>query len=316
MGVHLDGPLTIPPRSGAGDHPASQGLRSTLAGIIVNLCLAAIKAIAGVTGHSYALIADAIESLTDVFSSLIVYVGLRVAMRPPDANHPYGHGKAEPMASAVVASSLLIAAGAIAYKSVHEIMTPHLMPAPFTLVVLPIVVIAKEAMFRFVNRVGNSIESGAVKTDAWHHRSDALTSALAFIGISVALIGGKGWEGSDDWAALVASGVIAVNAFLLLRPAVYELGDALPAGTSLHDEIKPIAISVPGVLDIEKCFVRKMGFDYYVDLHVVVDGSLPVRQGHRIAHEVKDAIRVAYPRVADVLVHVEPDTYEISPPLS
>jgi cation diffusion facilitator family transporter len=274
----------------------------------VNLCLAAIKGIAGVAGHSYALIADAIESLTDVFSSLIVYVGLRVAMRPPDENHPYGHGKAEPMAAAIVSAALLIAAGVIAFESIHEIRNPDTMPAPFTLAVLPIVVIAKEAMFRFVNRVGNSIESRAVKTDAWHHRSDALTSALAFVGIAIALIGGKGWESADDWAALLASGVIAFNAFLLLRPAVHELGDALP-GTRLHDEIKPIATAVPGVITIEKCFVRKMGFDYYVDLHVVVNGSLPVREGHQIAHQVKDAIRAAYPRVADVLVHVEPDTF-------
>lgn len=289
-------------------HPAAYGLRSTLAGIIVNLCLASIKGIAGVAGHSYALIADAIESLTDVFSSLIVYAGLRVAMRPPDENHPYGHGKAEPMASAIVSVALLIAAAVIGFESIHEIRNPHTMPAPFTLVVLPIVVIAKETMFRFVNRVGNSIGSGAVKTDAWHHRSDALTSALAFVGISIALIGGKGWESADDWAALIASALITFNAFLLLRPAVQELGDALP-GTRLHDEIKPIAMAVPGVITLEKCFVRKMGFDYYVDLHVVVDGSLPVREGHQIAHEVKDAIREAYPRVADVLVHVEPDTF-------
>jgi cation diffusion facilitator family transporter len=288
-----------------GHHPGSQGLRSTLAGIIVNVCLAAIKGIAGFTGNSYALIADAIESLTDVFSSLIVYFGLRVAMRPPDENHPYGHGKAEPMASVIVSIGLMIAAGAIAYESIHEIATPHTMPAPFTLLVLPIVVIAKETMFRFVNRVGNSIESGAVKTDAWHHRSDAITSALAFIGISVALLGGEGWESADDWAALLASGIIAVNAYRLLRPAVQELGDALP-GTRLHHEIKPVATSVDGVIDIEKCFVRKMGFDYYVDLHVVVDGNLPVRRGHEIAHKVKDAIQSAYPRVADVLVHVEP----------
>ena len=148
------------------------------------LCLAAIKGIAGVAGHSYALVADAIESLTDVFTSLIVYIGLRVAMRPPDANHPYGHGKAEPMAAAIVSAGLLIAAGFIAYKSIHEILTPHMMPARFTLIVLPVVVIAKEAMFRFTNRVGLSIGSQAVKTDAWHHRSDAITSALAFIGIS------------------------------------------------------------------------------------------------------------------------------------
>jgi cation diffusion facilitator family transporter len=287
-------------------HPAKHGLRSTLAGIIVNLCLAAIKGIVGVAGHSYALVADAIESLTDVFSSLIVYFGLRVAMRPPDANHPYGHGKAEPMAALVVSVSLFVAAAAIAVESIHEIRTPHTMPAAFTLIVLPIVVIAKETMFRFVNRVGTSIGSGAVKTDAWHHRSDAITSALAFVGISVAIIGGPGWESADDWAALLASGVIVYNALLLLRPAILELGDALP-GTRLDREIKPVATAVPGVIGVEKCFVRKMGFDYYVDLHVIVDGSLPVRRGHEIAHKVKDAIRTAYPRVADVLVHVEPN---------
>jgi cation diffusion facilitator family transporter len=287
-------------------HPASHGLRSTLAGIIVNLCLAAIKGIAGVAGQSYALIADAIESLTDVFSSLIVYVGLRVAMRPPDANHPYGHGKAEPMAAVGVSIALFAAAVAIAVESIHEIRTPQRTPAPFTLLVLPAVVVAKETMFRFVNRVGSSIGSAAVKTDAWHHRSDAITSALAFVGISIALVGGKGWESADDWAALLASGLIAFNAYLLLRPAIHELGDALP-GTRITQEIQPIATTVPGVIDIEKCFVRKMGFDYYVDLHVVVDGNLPVRRGHEIAHQVKDAIQLAYPRVADVLVHIEPN---------
>lgn len=257
-------------------------------------------------GNSYALIADAIESLTDVFSSLIVYVGLRVAMRPPDENHPYGHGKAEPMAAVIVAAGLLLAALAIAYESIHEIRTPHTMPAAFTLIVLPVVVLAKEAMFRFVLRVGNSIESAAVKTDAWHHRSDAITSALAFGGIAIARLGGPGWESADDWAALLASGVIAVNAVLLLRPAVRELTDAIP-GTRLTHEIRPVAMKVPGVMDVEKCFVRKMGFDYYVDLHVVVDGDMPVRGGHRIAHQVKDALRTAYPQVADVLVHIEPD---------
>jgi cation diffusion facilitator family transporter len=303
------------PSHSADPHPASHGLRSTLAGIIVNVCLAAIKGIAGVAGNSWALVADGIESLTDVFSSLIVYVGLRLAMRPPDENHPYGHGKAEPMAALVVSAGLLAAAGFIAVESIQEIVSGGTPPAPFTLLVLLVVVIAKEAMFRFVNTVGHSIGSRAVKTDAWHHRSDAITSGVAFVGISIALIGGPGWEAADDWAALVASGLIAFNAVLLLRPAVEELGDALP-GTRLNQEIGPIATGVPGVIEIEKCFVRKMGFDYYVDLHVVVDGNLPVSRGHEIAHHVKDAIRHAYPRVADVLVHVEPgEVARTQPPI-
>ena len=164
-------------------------------------------------------------------------------------------------------------------------------------------------MFRFVNRVGADIQSGAVKTDAWHHRSDAITSALAFVGISIALWGGPGWESADDWAALIASGVIVVNAYLLLRPAVQELGDTYPA-TQLHADIKAVAAAVEGVIEIEKCYVRKMGFDFYVDLHVIVDGNLSVRRGHLIGHNVKDAIKSAYPRVADVLVHVEPHDRE------
>jgi cation diffusion facilitator family transporter len=290
-------------------HPATYGLRSTLIGILVNLLLALVKGIAGFVGHSYALIADAIESLTDVFSSFIVYFGLRVAMRPPDDNHPYGHGKAEPMAAVLVSAGLLVAAGLIAFESIREIRTPHMMPAPFTLLVLPVVVVAKEMMFRFVNRVGVDIQSGAVKTDAWHHRSDAITSALAFVGIAIALWGGPGWESADDWAALIASGVIVVNAYLLLRPAVHELGDTYPA-TQLHEDIKLVANGVNGVIETEKCYVRKMGFDYYVDLHVIVDGDLSVRRGHLIGHHVKDAIQSAYPRVANVLVHVEPHDRE------
>lgn len=290
-------------------HPATHGLRSTLAGILVNLALAIVKGVAGFAGNSYALVADAIESLTDVFSSFIVYFGLRLAMRPPDENHPYGHGKAEPMAAVLVSLGLLGAAGLIAFESVQEIQRPHRMPAAFTLFVLPVVVVAKEMMFRFVNRVGADIASGVVKTDAWHHRSDAITSALAFVGIGIALWGGEGWESADDWAALFASVVIAVNAYLLLRPAVQELGDTVPT-TQLYDEVKLIANSVEGVIETEKCFIRKMGFDYYVDLHIIVDGNLSVRRGHYIGHNVKDAIQSAYPRVANVLIHVEPHDRE------
>ena len=213
-------------------HPASHGLRSTLAGIIVNLCLAAIKGIAGVAGHSYALIADAIESLTDVFSSLVVYFGLRVAMRPPDANHPYGHGKAEPMAAVAVSIALFGAAVAIAFESIHEIRkTPHDACAFYTLV-LPVVVVAKETMFRFVNRVG------ADRKRRGEDRRLASSQRRHHVGIGIRrdidrAHRRQGWESADDWAALLASGLIALNAYLLLRPAVQELGDALP-GTQLH----------------------------------------------------------------------------------
>jgi cation diffusion facilitator family transporter len=287
-------------------HPAARGVRSTLVGIALNLILALVKGAAGYLGNSYALIADAIESLSDVFSSMVVYVGLRIAMKPPDENHPYGHGKAEPMAAMAVSIALFAAALLITVESIREIITPHHAPAPFTLWVLAGVVAAKEILFRYVFKVGEEVESMAVKTDAWHHRSDAITSALAFVGISIALIGGRGFEPADDWAALGAAGIIIFNAYRLLRPAIYELSDAAPAA-EIEAQVRRVAATVPGVTSLDRCYVRKMGFDYYVDLHVKVDGDLSVREGHRIAHEVQDAVRHAYPRIAKVLVHIEPE---------
>ncbi len=287
-------------------HPAVRGARSTLLGIALNLILALVKGIAGYAGNSYALIADAIESLSDVFSSMVVYVGLRIAMKPPDENHPYGHGKAEPMAATAVSIALFAAALLITVESIREIITPHHAPAPFTLWVLAGVVATKEILFRYVFRVGQEVESMAVKTDAWHHRSDAITSALAFVGISIALIGGPGFEPADDWAALAAAGIIIFNAIRLLRPAIYELSDAAPAA-EIEAQVRRVAATVSGVTSLDRCYVRKMGFDYYVDLHVMVDGDLSVREGHRIAHEVQDTVRQAYPRIAKVLVHIEPE---------
>jgi cation diffusion facilitator family transporter len=288
-----------------GQHPAQEGLRSTLIGAGVNGTLALGKGVAGYMGNSYALIADAIESTSDIFSSLIVYFGLRIAARPPDANHPYGHGKAEPLAALVVSAALLGAAAVIVHESIREIRVPHHAPAPFTLAVLAAVVLFKETLFRYVMGVGERVESTVVKTDAWHHRSDAITSALAFVGISIALIGGKGYESADDWAALGAAAVIAYNGFRLIRGAMYELTDVAPP-PEISREVRRVAQSVDGVVEVEKLLVRKMGFDYYVDLHVVVDRNLPVYEGHRIAHEVKDAIRAELPRIAEVLTHVEP----------
>ena len=286
-------------------HPAQQGMRSTLVGIGVNLVLAIIKATAGVLGNSYALIADAVESTLDVVSSLIVWTGLKISTRPPDANHPYGHGKAEPLAAVAVSLALFGAAVGIAIESVREIRTPHHAPAAFTLVVLVLVIITKETLFRYVFNVGDATSSTAVKGDAWHHRSDAITSVAAFIGISVALIGGAGYESADDWAALAASWIIAFNAYNLLRPALAELTDAAP-DPKLEAQVRTVAKGVAGVLGTHKCHVRKMGFDYYVDLDVLVAGSMTVSAAHAVAHEVQDAIRQANPLFSKVLIHIEP----------
>lgn len=281
------------------------GARLAIIGIAVNATLATLKIVAGIFGHCYALIADGIESSLDIFGSVVIWFGLKVAAEPPDEEHPYGHGKAEAIAAIVVALTVLGAAAGLAAQSVKEIVTPHHAPAPFTLLVLVGVVVIKETLFRKVIHAGNEIGSTAVKTDAWHHRSDAITSIAAFIGISIALIGGPGWEPADDWAALFACGLIAYNGWRLLMPALHETMDSAPP-QELRAEVVQLATGVGGVAQVEKCRIRKTGLEFYVDIHVGVDGGLSVREGHRIGHEVKDAIRRAHPAVADVLVHIEP----------
>ncbi len=279
----------------------------------VNVVFSGTKLAAGIIGHSHALVADAVESFADVFSSLVVWRGLVVAAAPPDEDHPYGHGKAEPIASAIVAAMLLGAALWIAITAFAEIRKPHQSPAPFTLIVLLVVVAVKEGLFRFVSREGHAVDSSAVKTDAWHHRSDAITSVAAGIGISVALIGGKGFEAADDVAAIAAAGVIAWNGWHLLRPALNELMDTAP-GHEVIDQIRQIAAITPGVDSVEKCIVRKVGYQYFVDMHVEVDPQMTVLRSHEIAHDVKNQIRQAIPAVSDVLVHIEPLNIPAKPP--
>jgi cation diffusion facilitator family transporter len=286
-------------------HPSVTAIRTTLLGIAVSVVLIFIKGISGYLGHSYALIADATESVADILSSGLLWIGLRIALKKPDEEHPYGHGKAEPLAAIAVSLFLFGAAIWIGYNAIGFIRTPHTMPKSFTLWVLLIVIAIKEIMFRYVFAIGEKINSQAVKADAYHHRSDAVTSIAAFIGISIALIGGKGYEGADDWAALVASAFISYNAIVILRPALAEIMDAAPSN-EIVEKVRKLAEAVPQVKGIEKCYVRKMGFDYFVDIHIEVDGAQSVTEGHRISHLVKDAILDSNLRVINVLVHVEP----------
>ncbi|MGZ4986155.1 MAG: cation diffusion facilitator family transporter [Chthoniobacterales bacterium] len=288
--------------------PASNlqsGARLAFFGMLINLVLAIAKITVGVIGHAYALIADGIESALDIAGSAIIWGGLKFAARPPDATHPYGHGKAEPVAAGVVSIGVIAAALGLAIESIREILTPHRAPAPFTLIVLVVVVVVKELLYRKVIRLGRDAESTAVRTDAWHHRADALTSSAAFIGISIALIGGPGWESADLWAALFACAVIATNGVMLFWPALHEIMDTAPRG-DMSARIRTEAERVRGVAEVEKCLVRKMGLYFYVDLHILVDGAISVRDGHDIAHDVKEKIRATNPRISDVLVHVEP----------
>jgi cation diffusion facilitator family transporter len=276
-----------------------------MVGLATNAALAGIKLFAGIFGSSYALIADAIESFADIASSVIVWRGVVVAERPADADHPYGHGKAETLAAAAVAVLLLGAAALIFGQSLKEILTPHHAPAAFTLYVLLGVVLVKETLFRFVDHVSTEIESRALKADAWHHRSDAITSAAAALGISVALVGGDAYKSADDVAAMFAAGIIAFNGWRLLKPTLGELMDAAPAD-DIVERATAVALSVAGVCGVERCLARKMGYNYLLDMHVEVDGTSTVAAAHFVAHEVKDAIQARLPRVSDVTIHIEP----------
>ena len=286
-----------------GDHPALRGTNSVIRGGVLNIFLVVAKLSAGIFGHSYALIADAIESATDIISSFILFLGLRLAAKAPDEEHPYGHGKAEPLAAALVGLSMVGAAVFIVIESISAIVTPHQVPKAYTLYVLAGVILFKEGMFRYQQKIGQEINSNAVKADAWHHRSDAISSIAAFIGIIIAII--TNYAAADDYAALVAAVVIIINAMQIMMPALAEMMDTAPPA-SIEQRLRKAAMQVPGVHALEKCYVRKMGFEYYVDLHVEVDGQLSVFEGHDISHRVKDAIMEDNPHINDVLIHIEP----------
>lgn len=281
------------------------GLMATGVGMAVNVVLAITKIVTGIAGNSYALIADGMESTTDIVSSLVVWTGLKISSLPADDDHPYGHGKAESIAGMVVALALLAAAVFIAVQSLREIVTPHDAPAWFTLLVLGLVIGTKETLYRFVSKVGDELSSTAVKSDAWHHRSDAITSAATFVGISIALIGGKGYESADGWAALFVCAVILFNGYRIFRAAVNEIMDAAVPHTQ-QKEIREIASSVQGVVRIEKCRTRKSGLGLFVEIHVEVDGDLTVWRGHEIAHEVSERLKSSSLSIQHVVVHIEP----------
>lgn len=299
-------PPKAPPPTDRISTAAARGIRIILWSVLLNAVLAAVKICAGVLGQAYALVADGVESLADVVSSLVVSSGLRIAAIPPDENHPFGHGKAESL-SAMVASIALLATGAgIAIQSIRALLNPPATPpAIYTLVVLVCVIATKEVMFRIVDRMGRRIGSQALLSEAWHHRSDAITSLAAFIGITVAIVGGPRYVRGDAWAALFACVVIVGNGVRLLRRALDDVMDSAPP-PEIDEQIRRIAASVRDVVAIEKCRVRRSGLSLLVDIHVEVDGDLTVRRGHEIAHEVKQSLVDADLSILDATVHIEP----------
>ncbi|MFO0941970.1 MAG: cation diffusion facilitator family transporter [Pirellulales bacterium] len=280
-----------------------------LVGVATNAALACVKILAGFFGNSYALIADGIESTSDIVTSLVVWGGLRVADAPANERHPYGYGKAEALAGIVASLALLSASVLIAVQSIREIMTPHHLPHWSTLLVLVVVVATKETLARWMAGIGEQSDSTSIKADAWHHRADALTSLAAFIGITIGLIGGPGYEPADDWAALLACVVIAFSGFSLLRMAVRELLDVSPT-KEFEDKVRALASTVEGVQGLDKCRSRKSGTAYFVELHVQVDGEATVHQGHLIGGKVRSLLKGSDLKIADVFIHIEPTEAE------
>lgn len=283
-----------------------KAIKTTYFSIISSFLLVLIKGLAGFFGNSYALIADAIESTSDILSSILVLIGLKIANKPADKNHPYGHGKIEPLVTFVVVAFLVVSAVIIAHESINHILTPHKTPKPWTLIVIGAVILWKEISFQIVIKKSKETHSSSLKADAWHHRSDAITSIMAFIGISIALIFGKGYETADDWTALLASGFILYNSYLIFRPALGEIMDE-NQNEDLIAEIRKVSLTVEGILGTEKCFIRKSGMIYHVDLHAIVDGELSVKKGHHLAHKLKDELRHQIPQLGHVLIHIEPN---------
>jgi len=281
-------------------------IKATYFSIIGNTSLAIIKGLAGFFGNSYALVADAIESTTDIFASFLVLFGIKYSNRPADENHPYGHGRAEPLITFLVVGFLITSATIIAYESIINIRTPHDLPKSWTLILLAIIICWKEYSFQLVMKKSIITNSSSLKADAWHHRSDAITSIAAFIGISIALVLGKGYESADDWAALFASFFIIYNSYLIFRPALGEIMDE-HRYDDLVENIRIESLKVNGIIGTEKCFIRKAGMKYHVDLHAIVDATISVKEGHDLAHKLKDTLRSKILELGHVLIHIEPN---------
>ncbi|NME68906.1 cation diffusion facilitator family transporter [Flammeovirga aprica] len=280
--------------------------KTTWLSIFGNIILTITKGTVGILGNSQAMIADAIESCADIISSFVVLAGLNFSTKAPDKNHPYGHGKFEPIATFITVGFLITSALIIAEQSIERILSGDAVtPSSYTLIVLGVIILIKYFLYRFVKYRGKILNSSSLEADAGHHKSDALISLSAFIGIGISIFGGEGYEAADSWAALFAVGIILFNSYLLFRPAFGEIMDE-NLYDDLIDKVKQETVKVEGVIDTEKCFIRKMGFKFYVDLHIIVNGEMSVREGHDIAHNVKDSLKADFNEIADILIHVEP----------
>jgi len=237
---------------------------------LVNVILMIVKIVTGIIGNSYALIADGIESASDVLVSLVTWIGFSLSLRPADEGHPYGHGRIESLAGMFSGLALLGAAALIAFYSIREILTPQHSPEWYTLPILIAVVITKELLARRISILSKQNDSCALEGDAWHHRSDAITSAAAGVGITIALIGGPKYASADDWGALIACSIIVFNGGRIIARSFHENIDGR-IDPKIEKDIRSCSNHIEGIRKIEKCRVRKSGAFYFAEVHVQVD---------------------------------------------
>ena len=291
---------------------ARAGGRLVIWSLALNAAMAVLKFAGGFLGHSFALVADGAESLLDVLSSILVWAGFKVASLPPDDNHPYGHGRAEPLAALAGVVFIFATAGWIGWRSVYSIVTPHAGPHWETLPLLAGIVVTKLWVYRRLRAAATAAGSTALKVEASRHRSDAFTSAAAFIGIAIAVVGGRAWAAADGWAALFACAIITFNGVEILQRTLDEMMDTA-VSPDIENDVRALASSVEGVRALDKCRIRKSGLSYLVDIQVRVDGDLSVVSGHEIGHAVKSRLMASALRVSDVTVHIEPFEVRMKP---
>lgn len=280
-------------------------IRAAIVGLAINLLLGAVKLAGGLVGHSFALLSDAVNSLGDVVTSTVIVIALWFSQRPPDAEHPYGHSRAEGIAACNVALLVVLSAIAIGWEALRRFGHPQEIPPTWTLAIAASNALIKEALFHYKVRVSRRTGSSAILANAWDHRSDALCSLAVLIGLGIVRWGGETWSGADQVAALVVVLAIVWSASQVFVSSIRELMD-LQADEPFVIRVRETAGQVPGVQGVEKLWLRKSGLEYFADIHIEVDPHMTVAAGHEIGHAVKDRLLDEFPLMRDVLVHLEP----------
>ncbi|MCI6978321.1 MAG: cation diffusion facilitator family transporter [Lachnospiraceae bacterium] len=281
-------------------------MKVSIISIIANVVLAAFKLVAGVFAHSGAMISDAIHSASDVFSTFVVMIGIKIASKEPDEEHPYGHERMECVAAIILATILCITGLGIGKNALSNITGNSgemAVPGVLALIAAIVSIIVKEAMFWYTRHYAKKIDSGALMADAWHHRSDALSSIGAFIGIIFARMG---YVMMDSIACLVICVFIVKAAYDIFKDAIDKMVDK-SCSLEVEAEIRTIVMSVDGVKGIDSLSTRLFGNKMYVDIEIRADGEKTLNETHEIAEAVHDSIEAQFEKVKHIMVHVNPD---------